>query len=292
MLVGDLAGEKVSDAKPKLKATLVAAGDGLIYSEPERAVVSRSGDACVVALTDQWYLTYGEDEWAASARECLSGKKEKREIMFFIIFFRDREREKKKKQDLGARLLIQKNDYEKKNSFSSQHLRRRVPPRLRAHPGLAPPVGVLEVVRARDAAALGPQLLGEGEKCFFFFCTDFFPTLSFLLSLSPLLFFHSLTPHTHPKPTTRSSLFRTRRSTWPTTASRTCSRAETCTERGRARIPLLALNRRLCAPKSSPTRSGTLSFAAPRSPPPSAPTRRRGRPSGRRSASLSSGTRW
>ena len=80
MLVGDLAGEKVSDAKPKLKATLVAAGDGLIYSEPERAVVSRSGDACVVALTDQWYLTYGEDEWAASARECLSGKKEKREI--------------------------------------------------------------------------------------------------------------------------------------------------------------------------------------------------------------------
>lgn len=87
MLVGDLAGEKVSDAKPKLKASLVAAGDGLIYSEPERAVVSRSGDACVVALTDQWYLTYGEDEWAASARECLSGKN---------VFLRD------KKQDLGA----------------------------------------------------------------------------------------------------------------------------------------------------------------------------------------------
>lgn len=26
-------------------------------------VISRSGDECVVALTDQWYLTYGEDEW-------------------------------------------------------------------------------------------------------------------------------------------------------------------------------------------------------------------------------------
>jgi len=84
MLVGELAGEKVSDAKPKLKATLVATGDGIIYSEPERAVVSRSGDACVVALTDQWYLTYGEDEWAASARECLAGEKEKR--MFFFGF--------------------------------------------------------------------------------------------------------------------------------------------------------------------------------------------------------------
>ena len=38
MVVGEFSGEKVSDAKPKLKATLVAAGDGIIYSEPERAV--------------------------------------------------------------------------------------------------------------------------------------------------------------------------------------------------------------------------------------------------------------
>lgn len=29
------------------------------------------GDECVVALTDQWYITYGEDEWAASTRKCL-----------------------------------------------------------------------------------------------------------------------------------------------------------------------------------------------------------------------------
>ena len=94
MLVGDHAGEKVSDAKPKLKATLVAAGDGIIYSEPERAVVSRSGDACVVALTDQWYLTYGEDEWAASARECLSGKDRKKKKRRREFFFREREKKK------------------------------------------------------------------------------------------------------------------------------------------------------------------------------------------------------
>ena len=78
----------------KEKATLVAAGDGLIYSEPERAVVSRSGDACVVALTDQWYLTYGEDEWAASARECLSGKDRKKKKRRREFFFREREKKK------------------------------------------------------------------------------------------------------------------------------------------------------------------------------------------------------
>ncbi|KAI3840765.1 hypothetical protein MKX03_006501 [Papaver bracteatum] len=33
------------------------------YSEPEKKVMSRSGNECVVALTDQWYITYGEQEW-------------------------------------------------------------------------------------------------------------------------------------------------------------------------------------------------------------------------------------
>ena len=30
-----------------------------------------TGDNCVVALTDQWYITYGEDEWASLTKECL-----------------------------------------------------------------------------------------------------------------------------------------------------------------------------------------------------------------------------
>lgn len=25
--------------------------------------MSRSGDECVVATTDQWYLSYGEEDW-------------------------------------------------------------------------------------------------------------------------------------------------------------------------------------------------------------------------------------
>lgn len=31
----------------------------------------RSGDECVVALCDQWYLDYGEDAWKAKATKCL-----------------------------------------------------------------------------------------------------------------------------------------------------------------------------------------------------------------------------
>ena len=40
----------------------------MLYSEPERQVISRSGDECVVALTDQWYLNYGEPSWLAIVR--------------------------------------------------------------------------------------------------------------------------------------------------------------------------------------------------------------------------------
>lgn len=68
LLVGPHAGEKVCDAKPKIRAAMVERGDAVSYSEPERAVVSRSGDECVVALTDQWYIVYGEDEWADATR--------------------------------------------------------------------------------------------------------------------------------------------------------------------------------------------------------------------------------
>ncbi|KAI0497194.1 hypothetical protein KFK09_020416 [Dendrobium nobile] len=37
--------------------------------------MSRSGDECVVALTDQWYITYGEEEWKKKAEDCLSNMK-------------------------------------------------------------------------------------------------------------------------------------------------------------------------------------------------------------------------
>ena len=52
-----------------MRDELIASGAAIRYSEPEKLVMSRSGDECVVALTDQWYLTYGEDEWLAATRQ-------------------------------------------------------------------------------------------------------------------------------------------------------------------------------------------------------------------------------
>lgn len=49
--------------KSIIKKELIEEGSAILYSEPEKQVISRSGDECVVALTDQWYLTYGEDHW-------------------------------------------------------------------------------------------------------------------------------------------------------------------------------------------------------------------------------------
>jgi leucyl-tRNA synthetase len=60
---GAFSGMPVKDAKEKIKQDLIDRGLATKYSEPESLVVSRSGDVCVVALTDQWFLAYGEDEW-------------------------------------------------------------------------------------------------------------------------------------------------------------------------------------------------------------------------------------
>jgi len=63
MLLGSQAGKKVCDAKPAVRGELIAAGHAVPYWEPESLVMSRSGDECVVADIDQWYLKYGEEEW-------------------------------------------------------------------------------------------------------------------------------------------------------------------------------------------------------------------------------------
>jgi len=69
MLVGDFKGEPVQEAKVKVRAQMIKKGDALPYAEPEGLVVSRSGDDCVVALIDQWYIDYGEESWKAVAEK-------------------------------------------------------------------------------------------------------------------------------------------------------------------------------------------------------------------------------
>ncbi|KAF9585390.1 cytosolic leucyl tRNA synthetase [Lunasporangiospora selenospora] len=71
MAVGPYAGKPVQEAKPEIRKMLIDCGDAVPYNEPENLVMSRSGDECVVALMDQWYLDYGETEWRKMAEECL-----------------------------------------------------------------------------------------------------------------------------------------------------------------------------------------------------------------------------
>uniref|UniRef100_A0A8C4E869 Leucine--tRNA ligase, cytoplasmic n=1 Tax=Dicentrarchus labrax TaxID=13489 RepID=A0A8C4E869_DICLA len=63
MLVDGYKGQKVQDVKKPIQKMMVERGEAMIYMEPEKQVMSRSADECVVALCDQWYLDYGDAEW-------------------------------------------------------------------------------------------------------------------------------------------------------------------------------------------------------------------------------------
>jgi leucyl-tRNA synthetase len=71
VIIGEYKGLSVQEAKPKIRDILIQSGEGFIYNEPEGLVMSRSGDECVVALLDQWYLDYGEEHWRGQAEKCL-----------------------------------------------------------------------------------------------------------------------------------------------------------------------------------------------------------------------------
>ncbi|XP_029030590.1 leucine--tRNA ligase, cytoplasmic-like [Betta splendens] len=71
MLVDGYKGQKVQDVKKPIQRLMVEKGEAMIYMEPEKQVMSRSADECVVALCDQWYLDYGDAEWKKQANEAL-----------------------------------------------------------------------------------------------------------------------------------------------------------------------------------------------------------------------------
>lgn len=60
--VGEFTGKKVQDAKPLVKQQMIDNNQAATYYEPEKLCVSRSGDECVVALCDQWYINYGDEK--------------------------------------------------------------------------------------------------------------------------------------------------------------------------------------------------------------------------------------
>lgn len=71
LLVGEYAGKKVQEAKKEIQKKLITQKDAEIYYEPEKQIISRSGDECVVALCNQWYLNYGEPKWQAETLNLL-----------------------------------------------------------------------------------------------------------------------------------------------------------------------------------------------------------------------------
>jgi leucyl-tRNA synthetase len=71
LVVGKYANTKVCDAKKLVRDELIANGQACAYYEPEKKVISRSADECVVALVDQWFLDYGNEKWKQEAKRTL-----------------------------------------------------------------------------------------------------------------------------------------------------------------------------------------------------------------------------
>ncbi|KAL5966517.1 Leucine--tRNA ligase cytoplasmic [Taenia solium] len=75
LLMGTHAGEKIQNARKLIQHELIEENLALIYYEPEKPVVTRSGDDAVVSLCNQWYLDYGKKDWKAETRKALAAVK-------------------------------------------------------------------------------------------------------------------------------------------------------------------------------------------------------------------------
>lgn len=62
MVYGPFAGMPAEQARTLIRQQLLDSGDAFVYCEPDGLVISRSGDECVAAFLDLWYLAYGVDE--------------------------------------------------------------------------------------------------------------------------------------------------------------------------------------------------------------------------------------
>lgn len=71
LLVGPHKGKKIQDVKKLIQKGMIDKGEAVIYYEPEKTIISRSNDECIVALCNQWYLDYGEENWKKETLEAL-----------------------------------------------------------------------------------------------------------------------------------------------------------------------------------------------------------------------------
>jgi len=54
LIVGTCKGQKVQTVKKTIQKLMIDNNEAVLYQEPEKTVMSRSGDRCIVALCDQW----------------------------------------------------------------------------------------------------------------------------------------------------------------------------------------------------------------------------------------------
>ncbi|XP_018341238.1 PREDICTED: leucine--tRNA ligase, cytoplasmic [Trachymyrmex septentrionalis] len=71
LLLGPHKGKKIQDIKKLIQKEMIDNSEAVIYYEPEKTIISRSNDECVVALCNQWYLDYGEENWKKETLEAL-----------------------------------------------------------------------------------------------------------------------------------------------------------------------------------------------------------------------------
>ncbi|EON64719.1 leucyl-tRNA synthetase [Coniosporium apollinis CBS 100218] len=80
MIYGDFKGKSVQEAKPLVREALLDSGDAFVFADIDGLVISRSGDECVAAHLDQWYLNYGttanggDGEWCDAVHDHLNGE--------------------------------------------------------------------------------------------------------------------------------------------------------------------------------------------------------------------------
>ncbi|SIO73658.1 leucyl-tRNA synthetase [Babesia microti strain RI] len=69
MCYGKYSGQPVMNVKEHIKQDLISSGSAIVYMEPESTVISRNGDTCIVALCNQWYTTFGDENWKKYVHE-------------------------------------------------------------------------------------------------------------------------------------------------------------------------------------------------------------------------------
>ncbi|XP_066593462.1 leucine--tRNA ligase, cytoplasmic [Prorops nasuta] len=72
LTIGEHKGKKVQDIKKLIQKEMIDKNEAVIYYEPEKTIISRSNDECVVALCNQWYLDYGEEAWKKETLKALA----------------------------------------------------------------------------------------------------------------------------------------------------------------------------------------------------------------------------